>query len=147
MRCEGVDARVAQNAREDSGVAMAAGMVKLAGQLLEASGDSGGKTVAMQKEGQQLRSPVAGLSASGSDAGNNLRGSDGAEPASRASGEATAAAGSSAVRPIVVVISDDIRLARQLRQLRLLGFAVILVTSSARWATRLTRFGWLLKND
>lgn len=107
MRCEGVDARIAQNAREDSGLALAAGLLHLMSQLQQAE-------------------------ASGFDALPTSAGSLGPLEVQEEDGEGTGAVLPPGSRPVVLVVSDDVRLVRQLSQLRDSGFSVVLASGDAR---------------
>lgn len=107
LRCEGVDARIAQNAREDSGLALAAGLLRLMSQLQQAE-------------------------VSGFDATPMPSGSLGPLDVQEEDGEGSGAVLPPGSRPVVLVVSDDVRLVRQLSQLRDSGFSVVLASGDAR---------------
>lgn len=116
LRCEGVDARIAQNAREDSGLALAAGLLRLMSQLQGAEVGPGAPLDVMAPDASF---PQGGLG-----------------PTDEPGGEGAGAVLTPGSRPVALVVSDDVRLVRQLSQLRDSGFSVVLASGDARLLAR-----------
>ena len=119
LRCEGVDFRIAQNAKEDSGLALGAGMVKLAGQLSQQQQEVGNVeedgTGAGEERARRQSNRVNGQQSSEGD------------KVPKAKGEVPGSLG--AGQTVAMVVSDDVRLLPQLRALKASGFAIIIVSS------------------
>ena len=119
LRCEGVDFRIAQNAKEDSGLALGAGMVKLAGQLSQQQQEVGN----VEEDGagtgeERARRQSYRVNGHQSSEGGKVPRTRGEVPGSLGVGQTVA-----------MVVSDDVRLLPQLRALKAAGFAIILVSS------------------